>query len=293
MSAYSTGLELTLNAAEGVLQIIVTDDEKLLCAQEWRRADRATEILAPALENICTALGIKPADFRRLACVRGPGSFTGIRLVLATAAALRRGGRAGLAGLDYMQALATTAVQRRQLLFGAPVWAITHARRNLVHCQFFLSYGPMIPAQPLAPVDLCTPHEALARILDSRTAPLPQGVPAGSRIVWACGSGLARNAAVFSSLDPLRPSPDGCQYCADTENAPVTALDDLVNPDIQSLCLLARHGDYANADLEPFYVRPCDAVENLPQLAPRQGLTSETASAALELLLQRPPRSDI
>ena len=30
MSAYSTGLELILNAAEGVLQIIVTDDEKLL-----------------------------------------------------------------------------------------------------------------------------------------------------------------------------------------------------------------------------------------------------------------------
>ncbi|CAK7021783.1 MAG: hypothetical protein DESF_00900 [Desulfovibrio sp.] len=293
MSAYSTGLELVLNAAEGVLQIIVTDDEKLLCAQEWRRADRATEILAPALDNICTALDIRPADFRRLACVRGPGSFTGIRLVLATAAALRRAGKAGVAGLDYMQALATTAVQRRQLLFGAPVWAITHARRNLVHCQLFLSYGPMIPAQPLAPVELCTPQEALARILDSRTAPLPQGVPAGSRIVWACGSGLARNAAAFSPLDPLRPSPDGSHYDVATEAAPVTALDDLVNPDIQSLCLLARHGEYTNTDPEPFYVRPCDAVENLPQLAPRQGLTSETATAALELLLRRPPRSDI
>ena len=293
MSTYSTGLELILNAAEGVLQIIVTDDEKLLCAQEWRRPDRATEILAPALENICATVGIAPADFKRLACVHGPGSFTGIRLVLATAAALRRAGKARVAGLDYMQALATTAVQRRLLLFGAPVWAITHARRNLVHCQLFLSYGPMIPAQPLAPVDLCTPQEALERILDSRTAPLPQGVPAGSRIVWVCGSGLARNAAIFSPLDPLRPSPDGSQYCADTENAPITALDDLVNPDIQALCLLARHGDYAEADLEPFYVRPCDAVENLPQLAPRQGLTSETATAALELLLQRQPDSDI
>ena len=151
----------------------------------------------------------------------------------------------------------------------------------------------MIPAQPLAPVDLCTPDEALARILASRTAPLPQGVPAGSRIVWVCGSGLARNAAIFSTLDPLRPSPDGSHHCADTENAPVTALDDLVTPDIQSLCLLARHGDYADADLEPFYVRPCDAVENLPQLAPRQGLTSETAAAALELLLKRQPGSDI
>lgn len=293
MSSYSTGLELVLNAAEGVLQIIVTDNEKLLCAQEWRKTDRATEILAPALETICTALGIRPTDFRRLACVRGPGSFTGIRLVLGTAAALRRVGYAGLAGLDYMQALATTVVQHRQLLFGAPIWVLTHARRNLVHCQLFLSYGPMLPAQPLSQVDLCTPQEGLARILDSRTAPLPAGVPAGSRIIWACGSGLARNAAVFSLLDPLRPSPDGTQNDSSENDAPITALDDLVNPDTRALCLLARHGDYADADLEPLYVRPCDAVENLPHLAPRQGLTSETATAALNLLLERPPASDI
>ena len=104
-----TGLELILNAAEGVLQIVVTEDEAILCAQEWYRSERATEILAPALAELATSLGIRWSDLRRIACVRGPGSFTGIRLTLATAAALRRCGRAQLAGLDYMQALATTA----------------------------------------------------------------------------------------------------------------------------------------------------------------------------------------
>ena len=102
MNAHSTGLELILNAAEGVLQIAVTDNEALLCAQQWHRSERATEILVPALRDICAALEVRLADFRRIACVRGPGSFTGIRLVLTTAAALRRTGRAQLAGLDYM-----------------------------------------------------------------------------------------------------------------------------------------------------------------------------------------------
>ena len=161
MSQYSTGLELILNAAEGVLQIVVTDDEKTLCSQQWHRADRATEILAPALEGLCAALDIKPTSFRRIACVRGPGSFTGIRLVLATTAALRRTGKAAVTGLDYMQALATTVALRGQLLFGATIWVLTHARRNLVHCQSFLSYGPMIPAQPSTTVDLCSPEDAL------------------------------------------------------------------------------------------------------------------------------------
>lgn len=150
-----TGLELILNAAEGVLQIVVTEDEAILCAQEWYRSERATEILAPALAELATSLGIRWSDLRRIACVRGPGSFTGIRLTLATAAALRRCGRAQLAGLDYMQALATTAVMRRGMLYGGHVWVLTHARRNLVHCQPFISYGPEIPAQPLQGVSLC------------------------------------------------------------------------------------------------------------------------------------------
>ena len=159
-----TGLELILNAAEGVLQIVVTEDEAILCAQEWYRSERATEILAPALAELATSLGIRWSDLRRIACVRGPGSFTGIRLTLATAAALRRCGRAQLAGLDYMQSLATTAVMRRGMLYGGHVWVLTHARRNLVHCQPFISYGPEIPAQPLQGVSLCTPAEAVAAI---------------------------------------------------------------------------------------------------------------------------------
>ena len=52
-----TGLELILNAAEGVLQIVVTEDESILCAQEWYRSERATEILAPALAELLRTRG--------------------------------------------------------------------------------------------------------------------------------------------------------------------------------------------------------------------------------------------
>ena len=113
-----TGLELILNAAEGVLQIVVTEDEAILCAQEWYRSERATEILAPALAELATSLGIRWSDLRRIACVRGPGSFTGIRLTLATAAALRRCGRAQLAGLEFD---AIAGLESRGFLFGMPI----------------------------------------------------------------------------------------------------------------------------------------------------------------------------
>lgn len=282
MSA-GTGWELILNAAEGILQLCITEDEVLRCAQAWSCPDHATEILAPALDSMCRSLGVQPAQFRRIACVRGPGSFTGIRLVLTTAAALRRTGHAQLAALDALQALATTVTQRHCLPFGTKVWTLTQARRNLLHCQCFQSYGPRIPAQPLAAVELCAPQEALRRLMVSRSEGCGE-VSCAAR-VWVCGSGLRRHEAVFGSLDGMGELP----LSAD---ALVVALPDVTVPDATALCLLARHGDYFPKDIEPLYVRPCDAVEHLPELAQELGMDGEEAKAALEARLTRTPQSD-
>lgn len=262
---YSTGLELILNACESVLQIAVTENEKPLCFEEWFAAGRATEILAPALEHICKRLSINPGKFRRIGCFAGPGSFTGIRLVLTTAAAMRRTSHARLASLDYLQALATSAVKRRAWLYPGKVFVVTHARRDLVHFQEFISFGPAIPAQPQAEVELLEPSQVLARVHGQHCL--------------VCGSGLCRHADIFV-LPDLGEIASG----AETQFMP-----ELANPDLSALCLLARHGDYFPTDVEPKYVRGCDAVENL--LA-REGDDCE-AVKRLEAIITRKPESQI
>ena len=72
----------------------------------------------------------------------------------------------------------------------------------------------------------------------------------------------------------------------------MTCLPACIHASTEALCLLARHGDYAPEDIEPLYVRPCDAVENLPELSRRQGLDGAATLAELERLLHLPPQSE-
>lgn len=266
MDKRTTGMELILNAAEGALQIILTDNEKLLCAQDWRIPNRSAEVLAPALHNLFSLLNLRLAFLRRIACVTGPGSFTGIRLILTTAAVLRRTSRAQLASLNYLQALATTAVMQLNLLYPARVIVITHARHNLAHFQSFVSYGPQIPAQPDSEAQLKTPREILAILAETSC--------------HVCGSAVKRNPEFFT------PAATGMGIQGAPCAMPLPAL---VQPDPPALQLLARHGDYFPKDLEPNYIRACDAVENLDELAARHKLNPDNARAKLDSLLNQMP----
>ena len=135
-----TGLELILNAAEGVLQIVVTEDEAILCAQEWYRSERATEILAPALAELATSLGIRWSDLRRIACVRGPGSFTGIRIGLSTIKGMCLAcGRPSLPVTSF-------GLVAYNVKCGGDFAVVIDAMHGMYYCQTFSCEG-----QPLAP----------------------------------------------------------------------------------------------------------------------------------------------
>lgn len=280
-------LALICNAAEGLLQLaLVRDDTDILCTQEWPAPTHSTEILAPALHHMLSELGHCCADITKIACVYGPGSFTGIRLVLTTAAALRRVVGAPVAALDYMQVL---ALSTHMALQGMPqtlaqaarqgqrvLWVLTHARRDLAHCQPFLvpesladsphSLGHYSIPQAMAPVALDSLEECARRINAS-------GESATSLCV---GTSLWRNHAFFTQHCPT------AHFFGPAHNQPTMA----------ALIALAQQASYAHEDIEPLYIRPCDAVDNLPTMAARMGRTAEDARHSLETLLQRPTTPD-
>jgi len=221
-------ITLALNAAESRVQAAALRGGETVFAQEWHVPSQGTELLAPALADAFARMRLSLRDVRRIACVQGPGSFTGLRLVLSTAAGMARALGAQQAGLSYTQLLACGPLLPR----GAVLWVLTHARRGLVHMQSFRMPGETVnvaavsndaaqpspqPAplpEPLTPVEAATLDAAVARMVAARfdDEPLAAGTAAapseenGSGMVFLMGSGATRNrAALAPALAALLP----------------------------------------------------------------------------------------
>lgn len=207
---------------------------------------QSAEILVPLIAEILAGAGVAPADLGGIACVRGPGSFTGIRVVLATALGLSFGAGVPMAGLDFLPLLAATAARRAS---GAVV-AVTHARAGQVYLQPFLADGDVLP---LGPPEALTLPEAAGRVAEAAAVgPLA-----------LIGDGAARYRETLSAA------------------APMAAFVELVDPAPQALLAAAATAAYDFAPITPLYLRPSDAEENLAALTALRGLSPEVAQARL------------
>lgn len=284
-------ITLVLNAAEGRVQFVLAQHEaknndeigteadaslwRILCHHELDAPSRGTELLPPALHNALRALDLTPQDVGRIACVHGPGSFTGIRLVLAFASGFRRAVGCPVGGINYLHALAAS-VPEFPGISGLPTRrrVLTHARRDLVHRQDFVvgltGTEGLVPASEPEMVAL----EQALNGLDGQSGP-----------TLLLGSGYDRNReALAPYLDRERfqeqNAPKGRVFC------PLPGMD---QPTAKALVSLAQKADYAATDLEPLYLRPCDAVSNLPHIAGKRGDDAQEALKRLDALLERTP----
>lgn len=251
------GLILGLNGAEERLQLVLGHARPegggaLLAAQEWTVPGESVRFLAPSLQAMLRALRLEPGDVTRIACVRGPGSFTGLRLSLAMAEALAAVHGQPRAGIEHPRLLARRAAP----LLSGPLAVLTHSRRRQVYVQVF---GP--DAAPATPLRACT--------LDEAAALLRETVAAADAPPALLGSGLRRNAEFFAPLIAELGLRDlGPRWDAPS---PQNLLDAACDPELR----------YADAPVEPLYMRPSDAEENLDAIARQRGLDPATAREML------------
>ncbi|MCL1889143.1 MAG: tRNA (adenosine(37)-N6)-threonylcarbamoyltransferase complex dimerization subunit type 1 TsaB [Desulfovibrionaceae bacterium] len=263
-------LTLVLNTAEGRLMLALGAEGEFCFAQEWQAKGQGAEVLLPALSQAMTAMRLPPARLGRLAVVTGPGSFTGLRLAVVSAAALSRAFSLPQAPIPYLPLLAAAAVNRLAPALPPETeqyfWVMTHARRDLAHLQgFACRFAPgsgfrlteLVPLQSLS-------LEECSRILNG-SAPGPQ---------WVLGSALSRGRDFFVALQEKRP--DLRLLPPDFDHpSPAFILRQAMDLPDQAFAL---------RDLEPCYARPSEAEENLPRIAAGLGLDPLEAARRLEEL---------
>lgn len=244
-------LVLVVESATDTAAVALADDDGPLGSLVLARGRRHTETIAPAIEILCSRVGVVLGDLDAVGIDVGPGLFTGLRVGVGTVKALSF-------ALDIPVVTATSLeVLAHALACSGPAHGqllvpVVDARRSEVFSATFrVEGGSAVPDRTgkSGGERLWVP-DFLAAHLAGRSEPREPLI--------LMGDGALRYAALFAGLPGVTVA--GPLYAA----PPVAALAELCQA--RALAGLVHEGD----DVMPRYLRQADAKINWGQrVAPR------------------------
>jgi len=217
---------------------VLVDGEVRAELSAWVRA-RHGEVLLPHVEQALTLAGLGIGDVDLLAVGLGPGSFTGVRIGVATVKGLAIGRSLPVVGVVSLRVLA-----RGLGPFGGPLCPVVDAHKGEVYVGLYAPGNPAGPLDTLLTPFHAPPAEAARRLREA----------VGARSPVLCGDGLRRYGEAF--LAHLGQPHAVVPAVHDHPRAALLAL--------EAEYKLEREGPSDLAALEPVYVRPSDAVLPVP-----------------------------
>ena len=129
------------------LTLAILEDETLLAQMTLNIKKNHSITLMPAIDFLMNSLNMKPKDLDRIVVAQGPGSYTGLRIAVATAKTLAHTLKIELVGVSSLLALVPEQAE-------GLVIPIMDARRNNVYAGFYQSGQAVRPEAhlPLAEV---------------------------------------------------------------------------------------------------------------------------------------------
>lgn len=220
---------LALDSASAAFSVAVLDDGALRARRFEARLRGHAERLAPMIEAVVAESGVAFDDFDAVAVTVGPGTFTGVRIGLATARGLALATGAPLIGVTTLEAVAAAVPEAARA--GRDLMVVLDARKGEVYVQRF--------SADLTPLDA------------PRNLP-PATVPGlfGDAPVLVVGAGQGLVEPYIGDRSSVSVAPDG--GTGETMGLPDAAW--------VARLAAARGVPEAGAALpEPLYIRPPDA----------------------------------
>jgi tRNA threonylcarbamoyladenosine biosynthesis protein TsaB len=164
---------LGIDTATARLSVAVRSDdgrehERNVGPDETGRPRHATGLM-PAVEEVVGAAGGWQA-IDLVAVGIGPGTFTGLRIGVATARALAQARGLGICGISSLAALAAGIAESPRARAGAPVLPVIDARRGEVFAALYSADG-----EELWPPLVAAPQELARRLSELDVQPLAAG----------------------------------------------------------------------------------------------------------------------
>ena len=135
---------LVMDTSGPVCGVAVMEDEKVLCEFTAQNRNTHSASLMPMTEAALTFAGTDLSALDAVAVVTGPGSFTGVRIGVATAKGLAHGAGIPCIPVDALEALAVSAGS-----FDGVVCPIQDARAGQVYGAAFRESERLLPDEPL------------------------------------------------------------------------------------------------------------------------------------------------
>lgn len=123
---------LALDTSSIVATVAVLDGEKLMAEYTLNHKKNHSEKLMPILEEILGSCDLSAKDIDVFAATLGPGSFTGLRIGLATIKAMAQALDKPVVGVSSLEGLAFNLIHCETL-----ICPIVDAQRNLVYVGLY------------------------------------------------------------------------------------------------------------------------------------------------------------
>ena len=150
---------LSLDTSATVASAALCDDERLLAEYTLNNGNTHSETLLPMVESLLTHFGITTDDIDIFASSTGPGSFTGVRIGVATLKGLAFGKDKPCVSVSTLEAIAENLCVQKGL-----ICPVMNARRSQVYTALFSSDGEkLIRLMPDSAISIAELDEALSK----------------------------------------------------------------------------------------------------------------------------------
>ena len=134
---------LAFDTSSRALSLAVLEDKQVFAETTINIKKNHSITLMPAIDFLMASLDWTPKDLDRIVVAEGPGSYTGLRIAVATAKTLAHTLNIELVGMSSLLAL----VPRQQEGLLVP---LMDARRNNVYAGFYENAKPVMPEAHLS-----------------------------------------------------------------------------------------------------------------------------------------------